>query len=95
MRSLFYLEGEQDFAPKTQQEAVDDNEVANSSTTMQPESLKSLLESYQTTVTSFGLKRINSGRPLEKVFWAVGVMVIMSFTCYTLYKNSVLEIFGI
>ena len=54
-----------------------------------PQRDKSLLENYRATLTSFGFSRIKSGRPFEKVFWTVGVMIIILFTCHTLYRNSV------
>ena len=49
----------------------------------------SLLDSYKETLISFGLRRIRNGRSLEKVFWTVGIFIIITFTCYTLYRNAV------
>ena len=48
-----------------------------------------LLSFYHTTVTSFGMKRIKEGRLLEKIIWVLAIIVIVSFTSYTLYRNSV------
>ena len=50
---------------------------------------ESLLASYKTAVTSFGVARIRNGRIPEKIFWTVATIFIVGFTCYTIYENSV------
>ena len=48
----------------------------------------SLFESYKTTLTSFGVRRIRRGKMLERFVWIIGILFIICFTCFTLYRNT-------
>ena len=49
----------------------------------------SLLQHYKKSLTSFGAARVRDGRPLEKILWTIAMMIIVSFTSYTIYGNAV------
>ena len=49
----------------------------------------SLLQFYRTSLTSFSVRRIRNGRPLEKAIWAFAIFFIITFTSYTIYGNAV------
>ena len=49
---------------------------------------ETLLESYKSGLYLFGFIKVIRGRRWEKLFWAVSMFLIMSFTLYMVYKNT-------
>ena len=68
---------------------MEDKERASTSAIEDSNNNKSLLENYSATLTSFGVKRIKNGRTFEKIIWIIGILAIIIFTVYTLYRNTV------
>ena len=67
------------------------DEITNQSTNIaaDPKNNDNLFASYKTALMSFSIARVRKGRPLEQIFWVLGVLVILAFTSYTIYQNSV------
>ena len=51
-------------------------------------SLTLLRDSYKSGLYLFGFIKIVQGKCLEKSFWTVSMLLILSFTLYMVYQNA-------
>ena len=56
---------------------------------MTPKISGGLLDSYKSGLYLFGCLKVFKGRPLEKVFWAICMALIISLTTYIVFFNTV------
>ena len=47
-----------------------------------------LRDSYKSGLYLFGILKVKKGAKLEKVFWAISMLMIVSFTFYMVYRNA-------
>ena len=73
----------------TKYKSEKENGTPNINGTTSLDSDVSLLATYKKTLTGFGVIRIQDGRIIEKILWVAAITIIIFFTSYTIYKNSV------
>ena len=64
----------------TEQKGMEINTSENSLTTLR--------DSYKSGLYLFGVLKVVRGRPLEKSFWAVTMVLIILFTSFMVYRNA-------
>ena len=64
------------------------SELNNTDTKNDPPQGHRLIESYKSGLFLFGWIKVIKGRPLEKVFWAISMILIISFITSIVYENT-------